>query len=352
MRRRTYEDVKQDIENEGYKLLSTDYKNNVDKLKMECTEGHIFEMQYRSFQSGSRCHTCKCIESRISYDQVKQTIENEGYKLLSTDYKNSRTKIEIQCPSGHIFEMRYNAFQQGNRCPECYGSKKHTYSYVKQTIENEGYKLLSTEYKNVTSKLKIQCPEGHIVEMTYSGFYTGNRCADCSPTKKLTYDQVKQVIEKTGYKLLSTDYKNNRSKLEMQCPEGHIFEMTYNAFQLGVRCPICNEYNATSKGEKELVQYVSEIYNGTIVENDRNTIVNHLTGRNLELDIFLPDINKAIEYNGTYWHSDKYVKIKDKIKRDQCKELGIDLLVIEDTQWTQDKSSCLTEIKDFVMTKI
>jgi hypothetical protein len=37
----------------------------------------------------------------------------------------------------------------------------HIHEYVKEQIENEGYKLLGKEYKNVFTKLKIKCPEGH-----------------------------------------------------------------------------------------------------------------------------------------------------------------------------------------------
>lgn len=227
-------------------------------------------------------------------------------------------------------------------------SRKHTYEYVKNIIEDKDYKLLSTEYVNNYTKLEIQCPEGHTFEMRYNDFQKGQRCPDCCGTKRLTYSYVKQNIENEGYSLLSTKYINNNIKLKIQCPEGHIFRMKYHSFQSGKRCPICAAQQKSSKAEKDIVQYVSSIYNGTILENDRDTIVNHLTGKNLELDIYLPDINKAIEYNGIYWHSGRYQKIKDKIKRDQCKSLGIDLLVIEDTQWTQDKSSCLNQVRNHI----
>lgn len=305
-------------------------------------------MRYNDFQSGCRCPICSG-KQRLTFEYIKDFIEGKGYKLLSTEYVNNVTKLEMVCPEGHTFQMRYSNFQSGNRCPVCNGKQKHTYSNVKLIIEKTGYKLLSTEYKNNRSKLKMICPEGHTFTMKFNNFHTGKRrCPDCSPTKRLTYDQAKQYIENEGYVLLSTEYKNVHSKIKIMCPEGHIFKMRYHDFQQEHRCPICAAQQTTSKGEKELVQYVSEIYNGTIVENDRNTIVNHLTGRNLELDIFLPDINKAIEYNGTYWHSGRYQKIKDKIKQDKCKELGIDLLIVDENLWRQDKSFCLNQVRNHI----
>jgi Zn ribbon nucleic-acid-binding protein len=349
-RRLTYDQVKQIIESDdGYRLLSTEYKNAQTKLKMMCPEGHTFSMRYGDFYTGYRCPVCAG-NKRHTYEYVKNFIENEMYKLLSTEYKNAQTKLEIQCPEGHTFSMILNNFQQGQRCPDCkFNKQRHTYSYVKEYIEETGYRLLSTEYKNIKTKLKMMCPEGHIFKMSFNVFQSKHRCPICAGVKKLTFEDVKQNIENEGYKLLSTEYKNSRTKIEIQCTEGHIYKSIYNSFQQGKRCPICAAQQTSSKAEKELVQYVSSIYNGTIVENDRNTIVNHLTGMNLELDIFLPDINKAIEYNGSYWHSNRYSKIKDKIKTDQCKQKNIDLLVIDEQDWITDKTSCLTEIRSHII---
>jgi hypothetical protein len=43
-------------------------------------------------------------------------------------------------------------------------SKKLTYGFVKEQIESFGYTLLSKEYTNARTKLSIQCNEGHIYE--------------------------------------------------------------------------------------------------------------------------------------------------------------------------------------------
>jgi len=54
-------------------------------------------------------------------DYIKNEIESvEGYKLLSKNYKNIYSMLEIKCDSGHIFKMRYGNFREGQRCPICY----------------------------------------------------------------------------------------------------------------------------------------------------------------------------------------------------------------------------------------
>ena len=85
---------------------------------------------------------------KLTYEEIKEYIESFGYKLLSNEYKNNKTKLKIKCPKGHIFEMSFNSFKNGTRCPKCGGTQKLTYNEVKEYIENFKYKLLSTEYIN------------------------------------------------------------------------------------------------------------------------------------------------------------------------------------------------------------
>ena len=74
---------------------------------------------------------------KIEY--VKNQIENTGYKLLSNEYENANTKLKIQCSEGHQYNVRYNNFQQGKRCPICDGTQKLTYNFIKQQFDILSY---------------------------------------------------------------------------------------------------------------------------------------------------------------------------------------------------------------------
>ena len=56
----------------------------------------------------------------LTYEEVKEYIENCGYKLLSKEYINNHTKLKLKCPKGHIFELRFNDFKNGQRCRQCF----------------------------------------------------------------------------------------------------------------------------------------------------------------------------------------------------------------------------------------
>ena len=284
---------------------------------------------------------------RLENKFVKQQFENAGYKLLS-EYKNCMVKDLIECPNGHQYKVTYNKFQQGKKCPICYGNKKLTYDFVKTQIENEGYELLSKKYKNNNTKLLVECPQKHQYKVTYDNFKQGCRCAICAGNRKLTYDFVKQQFENVGYKLLSKEYIGVLSKLKVKCPKKHIYEIKYGNFQQGKRCPVCWNINNYSRSEKDCLHVVKQLTNENIIENDRTQLVNPKTHRFLELDIWIPSLNKAIEFNGECWHSNENSKYKDKQKVKQCKEKNIDFIVINYQDWINNRQKQIKKIKDFI----
>jgi len=343
-----YNFIKKFIEKEGYRLLSKEWKNSKTKLELECDKGHKYLVIWGNFQHGKRCPICAG-NKKLTIEFIKEEIEKEGYKLLSKEYKNNRTKLEVECPKRHKFGIRWNNFNQGVRCPLCARNKKLSYNYIKEQIEKEGYKLLSKEYKNNHTKLELECNKGHKYKVNYGHFQQGQRCFTCFiNNRKLTYEYIKGKIEKEGYKLLSKGYKNAHTKLELECTKGHIFLMRWNNFRNGQRCIKCICYNNYSKGEKEVLEYIQSLTDTTIIENDRSQIINPLTNQFLELDIFLPHLKKAIEYNGTYWHSKKHQKFNDNQKVIQCKEKEIDLMVIKENDWINNKDVVINNIENFL----
>ncbi len=286
---------------------------------------------------------------RLKYEQVKEHIDSfDGYTLLSTTYRNLyEQKLDIECPEGHIFKMIFSNFRKGFRCshPSCMNrriseSNKLPMSVVREHIEIDGYKLLSDKYeRSISTMLTIMCPKEHLFEMRHSAFKQGERCPVCAMASKTNkYDDVKNLIESVeGYSLLSEVYVRALDNIDIKCNKGHVFSMRYNSFQQGQRCPECAKEMTRSKYEDQIVDYIETIYSGGVVKNDRTLVRNPKTGKYLELDIWLPDLKKAIEFNGDHWHTGQYVQYKDGVKRDWCKDNGVDLLVVMYSDWLKNK---------------
>jgi hypothetical protein len=116
---------------------------------------------------------------------------------------------------------------------------KLTYEEVQSRFEKEGYKLLSTAYKNAKSNLKVQCPFGHEWITNISNFDFGRRCSTCSRRKKYALDEVKNLFAKDGYLVQDTLYINGKTPIKVTCANGHETEINLNNFLNGKRCGLC-----------------------------------------------------------------------------------------------------------------
>jgi hypothetical protein len=261
--------VKEVIEKENYILLSTVYKKSIDKLDLICNQGHTCKISFSKFKAGKRCRECFLQRNKLGYKYVKSFIENEAYTLIDETYEKNSKNLNMICPQGHKVKMIFSNFQKGHRCKYCYGNAKYQYDYVVEYFCQYGYQLISTEYKNATKKLKTICPKGHEYSVSFSEFKNNeNRCAICSGNKKHTYEYVKSFIEgESGYELLSKEYVNSGSKLKIKCNHNHVYKTTFNCFKLGHRCNMCastRKYTyeeVKSFIEKEGYQLLSTEYN-------------------------------------------------------------------------------------------
>ena len=124
-KKKTIEEIKPAIESVyGYKLLSDEYINSDSKLEILCPVNHIFLMRWDHFKQGHRCPKCafilNALNQALSFDTVKSKIEAvKYYELLSDEYINAHTKLKIKHSCGNSFWMSWNTFSQGQRCPEC-----------------------------------------------------------------------------------------------------------------------------------------------------------------------------------------------------------------------------------------
>ena len=229
--------------------------------------------------------------SKLNKNQINEIMKKDGYELVSDEYIGSHKKIKVKCDKGHIYETNFHRFQdhqgkKGKRCPYCYGNKRHSFEYVKQYIENIGYSLLSKRYKN------------------------------------------------------------NRSTLIVICDNGIKHKMTFDSLKSGHRC-VCNKGNNRSPQEDIIYNIVNNTVSTTVIRNDKRTIKNPETNYYFELDVWMPELRKAIEFNSSHWHKGREKNDEYKIK--YCKENDIKLLVIWYNDWVKNEKICEERIKEFIL---
>ena len=139
--------------------------------------------------------------------------------------------------------------------------KKLTIGYVREKVEEAGYKLLSDMYVNNSSKLKFKCPIcNQIFYMTYQNFGAGRRCRKCSYAKRdekqrFKIENIREELKDIDrlYICLADVYVNSHIKMPFKCvnPNHTLFWMSWTAFKhAGNRCPEC--YNSVRGATQKL----------------------------------------------------------------------------------------------------
>lgn len=130
----------------------------------------------------------------------------------------------------------------------------------------------------------------------------------------------KEYIKKCTFKKLGV---SNAAKLSS------VIQKRKNTLKkkYGVDCSfkLVKNFNK-SKGELELYSYIKTLF-PTSISGDREKI------EPLELDIFIPELNVAIEYDGDYWHNLPEMKRRDHLKTKICKLKNIKLIRIKESDW-------------------
>lgn len=55
----------------------------------------------------------------INFYSVKNHLEQEGWKLISTEYRNLDTELEMICPAGHTQHQTYKQWRKHPLCEQC-----------------------------------------------------------------------------------------------------------------------------------------------------------------------------------------------------------------------------------------
>jgi hypothetical protein len=106
-------------------------------------------------------------------------------------------------------------------------------------------------------------------------------------------------------------------------------------------CTICFPIGeASSIKELVLLEYIKSIYSGEIIKSYRD---------GLEIDIYLPQLKLGFEFNGLYWHSDKF---KDKNyhleKTNYFKSKNIRIIHIWEDDWTMRNDIIKSQLKNLL----
>lgn len=81
----------------------------------------------------------------INLYTVQGDLEQEGWKLVSTEYKNLKTPLSMECPKGHSVEITFEDWRKHHSCPAC----------KQQESERLGRNIIRPRDENVKKRILV-----------------------------------------------------------------------------------------------------------------------------------------------------------------------------------------------------
>ena len=334
------------------------------KVHWKCANGHEWfgPIQYRTGKWGG-CPICSNQKILAGYNDFKTLCQKNKleYLLDEWDYEQnnqlqitpenisyqSKKKVYWKCARGHQWFGSIGS-RTGKRsgCPVCANQKvlaRHNdFETYCQTNQLE-YLLDEWDYeKNDVSPSEIMpgstrkiwwiCKAGHSWDARVGGRKQGRGCPVCANRKRsVGHNDLEtwcrknnrlQILEEWDVTandgLMPKDVSaHSQQQVSWKCSHGHSWKTSIDTRTSGCNCPKCNAQ--TSFPEQAILYYIKQYFTDTI---------HRFKDMGFELDIYIPSIKTAIEYDGIIFHEQQ--ANRELTKNRLCKENGIQLIRIRE----------------------
>ena len=134
--------------------------------------------------------------------KARKLFKDNDCELLEEVYINARTPMRYICICKRPAEIILDHFRRGVRCRKCMGEKssirqRKTMKEVKKIFKDGGCCLLSTVYKNSKTKMWYICSCDRLAQICLSHFQKGKRCKKCGIEKTSGKNHWKYNLDKT-----------------------------------------------------------------------------------------------------------------------------------------------------------
>ena len=279
------------------------------------------------------------------------------YSYPNSVFKNARERIEIECSiHGTFMQDSYNHINKSRGCRACsfvelsnarkgeFTTRKTQEDFIKDAIAIHGdtYDYSKVDYQTKYTDVTIICKKhGEFNVRPNNHLQSKSGCKACGIEQahaktRLTQEELlarfRNVYGDTFEYKKVENYKTKHDSVTIICKtHGEFTQRCSDHYLKGYGCPKCS-MNGTSKQEMEVAEFVQSL-GLEIIQSDRSLI------KPLELDIVIPSLKIAIEYDGLYFHSTA-MKESTRYHLDKTRmaeEAGYRLIHLYEDEWVKNK---------------
>ncbi len=289
----------------------------------------------------------------IEIEELKAIVDcdknaDEGIDI-SKLYTNSAKEIDWKCEKGHTFKEAVGImYKRKNKCFFCTGRQIWPGENDLETL----YPELAEEFdvgKNGITPNRISprdtntywwtCAEKHpsFSQSVEHRVARKTVCPYCAGRKAIPGENDLETLYPDIAK--EWDYENNKGVLPRDvlpnsynsyawiCPKGHHYKKKVvfrTKFHQPIDCTKCIKARSTSFPEQAIYYYVKKCF------PDALNKYKDIFDKGMELDIYIPSMKIAIEYDGEAFHKDEDQHKREFKKYEICKKHGIKLIRVKE----------------------
>ena len=323
-------------------------KSSGRKIWWKCKKGHEWQASVSHRSAGQGCPYCsghRVLKGFNDLATVNSELASEWHPIKNDSLKpedvtqNSNRKVWWLGKCGHEWQAIINNRSKGRGCPYCSGNMVlkgfNDISTVNPELAQEWH---PTKNKNLTPDMftkssgKIvwwMCKEGHEWQTSIANRNSNSHnCPYCAGQRVIKGENDLFTMNpdlasewhpiKNGSLKPEDVVKSSGKKVWWKCKIGHEWKATIASRYRGRNCPICQKESQTSFAEQAIYYYLYKQFPDAV---NRDTFFGK------ELDIYVPSIRTAIEYDGGYYHKDIQ---KDRLKNKWCLKNNVRLIRIRE----------------------
>ena len=319
-------------------------------VKCQCNCGNVFITRLSSAQKAQKCGDCLSKERRVDitgkkYGKLVVLSMADDY-VSPAGHRLSRCNCLCDCGNTVVVNMAGLVTGKTQSC----GCLKNTAGLLKDNpllvakYDFEKNKEIGLDFETLTARSSDKawwrcgkCGNSWFATIASQNDVKEHGCPYCSgrlvikgKTDLLTlFPDIAQEwnYEKNGDLKPDDISAKSGTKVWWKCPEGHEWKASAgNRTHNNSGCPRCNIEKVNSFCEQAVFYYVRKRFPDAI-NGDQSL--------GIELDIFIPSIKTAIEYDGEAWHHSERRMQNDAKKNSICKESGIRLIRIREPRLSE-----------------
>lgn len=163
------------------------------------------------------------------------------------------------------------------------------------------------------------------------------------------------------YEMLKLEALKYKTRSEFSLNSSSAYVLAKNRGILDEICAHMEKSRNISKAESYLFDIIKSIFPKTQILKDKKVKIEgkyHIQG--FDIDIYIPELRKGIEFDGKYWHSESGLRRSRKtwpqedidnyhqLKDDWFKIKGIQILHIAELDWKNNRPYCIAQIEQFL----